>query len=137
MPKDYAQAARRGRKEVKSDILSRARRDRLRVDEETFLASQSVANEELGLQFMRFALEVENPVIAKPGYRLHARRCGAVERLDPFQQPGSGRQTIQYDPGVIALRLEPPRNRVGVSALHVPIGIVNACRVMESGLRSA
>src|SRR5439155_821367 len=67
------------------------------------------------------------------GYRLHARRCGTVERLDPFQQPGSGRQAIQYDPSVIALRLEPPRNRRVVSALHVPIGIVDAYAVMDIG----
>jgi hypothetical protein len=121
---------------VKGDILSRARRDRLRVNEETFLASQSIANEELGLGLTRFVLEVENPVIAKPGYRLHARRCGAVERLDPFQQLDSGRQAIQYDSSVITLGLEPPRNLRVAGALHVPIGIVDAYAMMDIGHRS-
>src|SRR6267143_347553 len=117
--------------EVKSEILSR--REPLGVNEEAFLSSQSVAHEELGLGFMRFALEVEQPVIAKPGYRLHARRGGAVERLDSLQQPGSGRQAIQYGPSVIALGLEPRRDRRIVSAFHVPIGIVDAYAVMDIG----
>src|SRR6266850_7967286 len=119
--------------EVKSEILSRACRDPLGVNEEAFLSSQSIANEELGLGFMRFALEVEQPVIAKPGYRLHARRGGAVERLDSFQQPGSSRHAIQYDPGVIALGLEPLRDRRVVGAFHVPIRIVDAYAVMDIG----
>src|SRR6266850_1605010 len=117
--------------EVKREILSR--RERLGVDEETFLSSQSIANEELGLGFMRFALEVEQLSIAKPGYRLHARRGGAVERLDPFQQPRSGRHAIQYDPSVIALGPEPLRDRRVAGAFHVPIGIVDAYAVMDIG----
>jgi hypothetical protein len=122
--------------EVKSEIPSRACRDRLGVNEETFLAFQSVANEELGLGFMRFALEVENPVIAKPGYRIHPRRCGALERLNSFQKFDSGRQIIEDYSSVITLGLEPPRNLGVANALQVPVGIVDAYAVMDIGYGS-